>query len=74
MATIDPQSFEINIFELSFRLKLEVPVSRELIIAAFETYGLLVYREGAVGIIVGLCVDPIGPEYIRATWELSFKY
>ena len=61
-------------FDLSFRLKLELPVSRELMIAAFETYGLLVYRKGAVGMLVGLRVDPVGPEYIRATWELYFKY
>ena len=60
-------------FDLVFRLNMEAPVSRELMSAAFATYGALVYSLGAVGISVALKTDPVGPEYIRAIWYLYFK-
>ena len=48
MAKIDLASFEITVLNLFFQMDLEASVSKDLMIAAFETYGLLVNRLGAV--------------------------
>ena len=64
-------SFETTMFNLFFKLHLEARASRELrelMIAAFETYGVLVYRYGAVQMGVSLHTDPISPLSIMATF------
>lgn len=43
-------------------------MSRELLIAAFEMYGGLVYRLGAAHMGVSLHTDPISPLSIMASW------
>ena len=53
---------------LFFRLQLEDRTSRRLMIAAFETYFVSVYRQGAVQMGVTLHIDPISPLSIKATF------
>ena len=68
MAKTDLTSFKTTLFNLFFKLQLEARGPKDLIIAAFETYFVLVYRHGAVQMGVSLHLDPISPLSIMASF------
>lgn len=73
MATIGLSSFEVEMSVLILKLQLAPPVSRELMIAAFEAYGVMVRTHGAIEMVVGLQTDTIGPGDLDAAWYVLLK-